>query len=198
MYYTVNSGDHKYDTPKISRNTLVFHEHARELYNVQSKRAGIVPYVIKDNQIYFLFARDSKTNEITDCGGGVKLDEPTILGAIREFSEETCHAFPNLSNAKLIGSYPAVTYKNTSIIFVRLADYYFDFAQSVVSNAIELYKSRGKEYQEITTVMWISGHELQNLISEGASELWARVRNFYNKSLNAQFWKLLKKQPCIM
>ena len=60
--------------------------------NLQGKktiRAGVIPYTLTNENLYFLFGVDEASNDFTDFGGGVKTDEDCIEGAIREFKEET-------------------------------------------------------------------------------------------------------------
>lgn len=58
------------------------------------RRAGII---LTDKKYYYL-AIDSNSGDITDFGGRVIYTyEDAILGAIREFNEETLFVFPNIS-----------------------------------------------------------------------------------------------------
>lgn len=84
---------------------------ANELENYRSKRAGILPFTVKDQDFHFLMGIDHLTKEWSDFGGGVKLRENTLEGAIREFKEESNNIFPKKIYSK---EYIA---KNSLVIF---------------------------------------------------------------------------------
>lgn len=66
---------------------------------INCKSAGIIPYSIRNNKIYFLFQRIDSPIKKKDCGwndfGGKRANdlETTILTASREFNEETSCLF---------------------------------------------------------------------------------------------------------
>src|SRR3989304_3199471 len=56
-------------------------------------RAGVIPFTIKNNRLYFLLGVYRDTGELTDFGGGVKTSESIIDAAYRELFEESCKIF---------------------------------------------------------------------------------------------------------
>jgi len=56
-------------------------------------RAGVIPFTIYDNRLYFLMGIDRATGELTDFGGHSKMTETIAETALRELTEETCEIF---------------------------------------------------------------------------------------------------------
>lgn len=61
--------------------------------NIPFQRVGIIPYFIEDTLPSFFLMRDSKFQELTDCGGLPKPGESWMDTAIRETEEESRDKF---------------------------------------------------------------------------------------------------------
>ena len=59
------------------------------LAKVQTSRAAVIPYIVKEGMLFLLLGQDSESGDITDLGGGVKQYESTLEAAFREFEEES-------------------------------------------------------------------------------------------------------------
>jgi len=88
------------------------------LSTVYMKRSGIIPYYVNKNKtIIFLLAIDRKSGDYTDFGGGVKQVETALLGAKREFVQETdgIYGAPSLQH---LASCPCLYDKSKSISII--------------------------------------------------------------------------------
>lgn len=91
-------------------------------------RAGVIPYLRKDNLSYFNLGKDAKYKSLTDCGGGKNHGDLTILHtAIREWTEESLgiygyndtNALINIDDEKLNNSL-CIRSDNMIIIMIEL------------------------------------------------------------------------------
>ena len=91
-------------------------------------RAGVIPYIKRDGQLYFNLAKDAKYGSLTDCGGGKNTGDNTILNtAIREWTEESLgiyghnnpNALININDEKLNNSI-CIRSDNMIIIMIEL------------------------------------------------------------------------------
>ena len=97
-----------------------------EANTIRRCRSGVVPYTVIDEKIYLLFGVDSKYNELTDFGGGVKKNETIVSGGLRELREESCGIF---SDIKLDDIQECITIigNKMAIIFIPLdPGWYYD------------------------------------------------------------------------
>jgi len=110
------------------------------------KRAGIILY---DDNYYYL-AIDTKTGDITDCGGKVIYPhEDAITGAIREFNEETLFVFPKIEWMDLYNS--DVLIDDDIVIFLLKINYnVHDYKQKF------LEKKSVSLYTEISNIIRIN------------------------------------------
>lgn len=61
--------------------------HVKQIPKGYGGRIGVLPYFIKDNQLYVLLNRSNR-NLISDFGGGVKAVHTPYQGLLKELSEE--------------------------------------------------------------------------------------------------------------
>lgn len=69
--------------------------HRRPVVSMKPRRARIIPFTVhpETRKLWFCLAKDSRSLELGDFGGGVKCYETPFHGAVREFNEETLGSF---------------------------------------------------------------------------------------------------------
>lgn len=73
------------------------------------KRAGVIPYIKRQNNVFFLFGLDEGIASISDFGGTrEKKDKDIIDTALREFREETFGIIGTLDRSHLLHSHHVV------------------------------------------------------------------------------------------
>ena len=82
------------------------------------QRAGVIMYTIINDEVLFGMGLDTRTHDITDFGGGVsyKIDKNAIIGALREFREETLEIFNKINMDDIMNS-KVIYDENNLIIF---------------------------------------------------------------------------------
>lgn len=136
-------------------------------------RAGVIPYTVAFNHVYFLMGVDRGSGELTDFGGGIKNGESTIQAALREFREETCGLFGSeyvtlsqLEHAKCVTNYKS----NAFIYFVHVPVKWLYIAEE------QYAKIPCKT--ELTGVKWLTDEEFKFIVFNKQSQiLWKRVQN---------------------
>lgn len=142
-------------------------------------RAGVIPYTIKDNQVYFLLGIDRRTRELTDFGGGVKSDETILEAAQRELGEETCKLFGNTVTKKHLRYSPAVcnTNRDTAILFLLIDPMWIDYAEELFSNFQGNYNNI-KKHTELIGVKWVTEKYFQKVaFNRRVQCMWRRIQN---------------------
>lgn len=148
--------------------------------NVSVCRSGVIPYTIINNTLYFLFAIDSKYNELTDFGGGVKKNETIITGGLRELQEESCGIF---SKINLNDVHDCVTILNTkmAVIFIPISPLWYGKVEKV-------FLSKVTPLTENKNVIWIDLDKLQTfyIAKQHKPELrmWKKVQKFFKNNFN--------------
>lgn len=152
-----------------------------------TRRAGVIPYTCVNNKLYFLLGKDTKTKELTDFGGGVKLTETSLKGAVREFKEETSGIFgKNVYDiTNFLTSFALTDGKNMTIVFLYIDDGWMRIAKQ---------KFAERKNREICELQWISEEEFRNLINSSSVVIWSKVRKFLQKTIPPYFYTLLKIQ----
>nr|QBK86404.1 MAG: NUDIX hydrolase [Marseillevirus LCMAC102] len=169
-----------------------------QLAKVQTARAAVVPYTIDvhngTNILYFLFARDRVSGDITDLGGGVKKNEYSLIAALREFREESDEIFGTLyervndltTNIALLGD-------NMSVLFIPVKWEWY-------KKAPDLFKEKKKSphfqfkrsHNEVSELLWFNENEFQQLISPKNKQMWTRIRKFYQCGFDTNLKAALK------
>lgn len=127
-------------------------------------RAGVIVYTINKGVLTFGMGIDTKSGDITDFGGGVRYrkcrDSNAIVGALREFSEESLCVFGNYMPNQVQKC--LTIYSSTmAIIFLHLnlniekANSLFDYRVSRVTNP------------EIKKLIWLTKDQLYSVLELG-------------------------------
>ena len=152
---------------------------------VRPQRGGVIPYTIKDGEVYFGLGVDTKTGDITDLGGGIryKKDGDAVTGSLREFMEESLCVF---------GAYTPDNVKNNVVVYTNSMMIIFVHFDVNMEQINEIFDSRVKtsKYSEISSLIWIPKTVFLNCIKTG----WLTT-HFCNRRLYFRVRKLL--QTCI-
>lgn len=154
---------------------------------VKPQRAGVIIYTVYEGTTYFCLGLDSNTHELTDFGGSVKykIDGTPVVGALREFEEETLSIFDTISPED-IKHYPVLYDDHNMIIFINM---HVD-----PESACEAFNTKYKiavennENPEVCGMTWLTWSDFQSTI-RNQSPLYSRVKSFLNRAGN--FWNLL-------
>lgn len=170
----------------------------KELSNIVTRRASVVPYTIKDNKVYFLLARDKKTSDITDFGGGVKNHESSLSACLREFKEESNCIFGEefYNNPNKFTLCPCfILFNEISILFVYVDNLWLNIAKKTFEDNKKIYYS--KCYQEVSGVFWLDEHCLKNMVYSEHSSMWLKIKNYYKIFYKELFLYILKNKNFI-
>jgi hypothetical protein len=157
-----------------------------ELYEkkIHVSRAGIIPFTIKDNMFYFLMGVDRRTRELTDFGGGVKITETLIDGAIRELNEESCEIFKNVITKESLYKSAVLINKNAALFFVKIDQKWLNIAEREFQMAQEKFSSI-KKHNELIGVKWIDGNYFKSIAFNKYNRcMWSRIQNIFRLSTN--------------
>ena len=129
--------------------------------------AGIVPYIIIENVVYYLLGLETSNNKWSGFVGGSNVGEGTTETAFREFNEETVYVFDEYSELireKLITIKPkrdtTSTGKNVYIWFIELPE-------ESVNNTLNFLNNKSKInfnecYYEKSILRWFTLQEIKN------------------------------------
>ena len=162
------------------------------LSQLKTIRAAVVPYIIRPDKnghdsLDFLFARDKKTGEITDFGGGVKQYEFSLNAGLREFREESDEIFGTLyDKINDYGLSIALVYNRMSVLFIPLSSEWYDIVPTMFQEKRKSYnsKTRKRSHDEVSELLWINEAEFKKMISPHNHKMWEVVRKFYHHSYN--------------
>lgn len=118
---------------------------------IKPLRAGVIVYVNYNGGIIFCMGVDKRTKEITDFGGGVsyKNDGNTIVGGLREFTEESLGVFGKFSPED-IRNCVVVHSKNMAIFFIPLQ------CDPVEINRLFLQRYGKEKNEEVSSLAWMN------------------------------------------
>lgn len=145
-------------------------------------RAGIIPYIKHNNDIYFMMGIDTKTGEYSDFGGGVKMYENALSAAMRECKEES-RGLIDFRDLGLIRR--GILYRryrqNVCIMFseIKIPNFY--------ENSRNIFHSRKNKYNEMSDIVWISSNNMYKWaqLNCKSSKIWIRIR--YVLSIHSDF-----------
>ena len=121
-------------------------------------RGGVIPYYTDTDgdtgNIYFCFGVDRRHNEYTDFGGGIKKNESTIQGSLREFHEESSDCF---------GRYTEKDLKSCVVLYNhRIIIYFLPITKSVAEKAIATFNGN----DEVSRIVSLSLDTLTEILTE--------------------------------
>ena len=162
---------------------------AAQLARMKTRRAGIIPYPLINEEIWFLLAQHRETKEFGDFGGGVRKTEFALEGAVREFGEETSGVFGDLQLTlnDLSCSLAVVDAKQyMTVIFMYLDPMWFEKVR---------LNFDGSQCAEISSVAWVHEKAFQQMVAVGTyrrNVMWSKVQSFFQKILSPDFLDALK------
>ena len=171
-----------YENPNLIYKKLV---KEIDLNTIKPPRAGVIIYTKHHNEIYYGLGIDNATKEITDFGGGISYkerDKNVILGALREFKEETLGIFGNITYKEVLES-PVIYNKHTLIIFK-----YVDLEPSMVRELFLQTHQKQVRVSEVCDIIWMTTNELKNCVMT-RGKMFFRVQTFLQKAGNF-YWLL--------
>uniref|UniRef100_A0A6C0JTT5 Nudix hydrolase domain-containing protein n=1 Tax=viral metagenome TaxID=1070528 RepID=A0A6C0JTT5_9ZZZZ len=139
-------------------------------------RSGVIPYVKKGSTIKFLMGVDKRHKELSDFGGGVKLNETVIQAGKRELFEEVKELIcdDDIGDVK-VGIYDR--HNSTCVLFCEIVN--IELAERLQKEFIKTVK-HGDEYNEMSSLVWISTNDMIRLVyssdSFGKYNMWNRIK----------------------
>lgn len=161
------------------------------LAKVQTPRAAVVPYVIKNGEIFFLLGQDHQSGDITDLGGGVKKYESTLAAALREFEEESDEILGRLHPNDFVCSV-ALLDGQMGALFIPLSEKWYTDAPKLFEDRKK--HQRKKTHSEIDHLIWFNAEEFQKISKPEASaktKMWKRLRKFYHRGYGKKLHQAL-------
>ena len=150
-----------------------------DFQNSRSIRAGVIPFTIKNNHLYFLLGIDRGTRELSDFGGGVKMSETMVDAAYRELLEESCKLFCGVISKNDLTCSVAITnhVQNTAIFFVYIDSSWLQRAESEFSDCQR--KLAGvKKYNELIGIKWVKDQDFETIAFDKYNQcMWRRIQN---------------------
>lgn len=146
---------------------------SEEILNLKTVRSGIIPFTFFNDHLRFCLAKDSRTGELGDFGGGVKRGEVSITGGIRELTEESNGIFCNINFDYTVGHGISLIdkyYKKMAIFLV-----YVD--PPMISQSCKCFTPS----EEISDIVWVTEEELYVLIYGRdclKGVMWKKISSF--------------------
>lgn len=154
-------------------------------------RAGVIPFTIKNDTVYFLMGIDRKTGEYTDFGGGVKNHETFVSCAIRELSEESCELFTGVITEQVLKNSFAVANRNkTNVIFFPFINSEYLGKAPVQFKIAHDKLSHMKKYNELAAVRWLTEKQFIDIAyCRNPNCMWEKVKLMFRQNI---FWRELR------
>lgn len=165
-----------------------------DVENIKTRRAGVIPYTIVNNFVYFLLGTDSNFGELTDFGGGVKKDETCIMGAFREFKEETNGIFDSCiyDYNQFKNSLVFTDFRKMTLLFLKIDNTWLSKAVEKFHNNKHLATS--KYSKEISELVWLHENKFKQTVNKNFENLmWNKIRCFIQQHHNDNFYLTLKQ-----
>lgn len=158
-------------------------------------RAGIIPYVKHDGDIWFLMGVHTETSEYSDFGGGVKQYENALSAALRECKEESRGIIDFCDLGTITMAILERKYKqNVCIMFSEIK------TEGFFETAVKKFRKTKPPHphkEEIKDLVWLKSSEMINAcqLYNKRSKVWYRIRYTLTKKgiFNKDFVKELKK-----
>jgi len=163
-----------------------------DLTRIHPNRSGIIPYVKRNNHVYFLMGVDTNTGEWSDFAGGVKAYENALSGGLRECMEELrwIISFQDLGLIRQ-GILGVKAKQEICIMFAEVKEpTFFETARERFHK-----KCDSMRYHEMSDIVWIRDDEMlkYSRVTFRNSKIWTRIRAILSKcgSFNWNFIKRL-------
>lgn len=142
-------------------------------------RSGVIIYTIYNNTLQFILGIDTKSGNITDFGGGSKVNENVIETGLRELTEESLGVFGNITRDE-IKDHIIVYNSNMAILFIHL---------NIEKNVFTEFEKRKNlmPYTEVNMMIRLTEDQLCNIINGkkiGGRVMYSKVRNFLKDIFN--------------
>lgn len=158
---------------------------------IRPRRAGVIVYY--DNpetkERNFCLGIDRVYNEITDFSGGIsyKNDKTALVGALREFNEESLGVFGKIKQDIILKSLVVYNY-TTMVIFINF--------ESICPNEITTnFNNRVTKNSEVSSLIWLAESEFKNLIihnkNNNNNKMYDRIRLLLESANKLKFLNFL-------
>jgi len=145
------------------------------------KRAGIIPYTFHEGKIIFGMGIDHKFQELTDFGGGARYtkDKDAVVGALREFTEESLHVFGPLFPESI---------QNAIVSYTQVMAIFFVYINVNPRHASLLFQERVStlDVPEVSSLAWLSLDEFKQALTTGRTssgmQIYSCVRRMLKES----------------
>jgi 8-oxo-dGTP pyrophosphatase MutT (NUDIX family) len=142
-----------------------------EIIKIKCSRVGIIPYVKRNNELYFLMGKDIRTGDLCDFGGRLNRGETNLQAAIREFMEES-HEIVDPSDLETVSCGVYDKRHSICILFCKVKkENFFEEAQNLFHAS-----STTEEFEEMVDIMWLTKDEMSEHIYGYNSIFWNRVK----------------------
>ena len=154
----------------------------------KQSRSGAILYKLQGNEFVFLMGIDTKSGEITDFAGGIKLkQENQVSGGLRELEEESCGVFGSIDENE-VSEHLVIYNKDTVIMLIHI-----DF------DPVGVIKEFNKritfiEKPEVSGLLILSINDLKNLIKGnlfGNRIMYSKIKDMLDVALNKNFIAML-------
>jgi 8-oxo-dGTP pyrophosphatase MutT (NUDIX family) len=141
------------------------------------ERCGVIPWceiLTAENhrKKYFLLAKDSRTGELGDFGGGVKNKETPLTAAFRELLEESRGVLKEYISFQELPYSPTVSYKKSAIIFCKISP----ITKKIIRKKFCETVPQSQAEKEIGDVRWVTEKNLFKLIKKEKRGMWRKIR----------------------
>lgn len=153
-----------------------------DLINTRPQRAGVIMYTKYLDQVYFGIGVDTLSGEYTDFGGGIsykdKKDKNVVLGALREYEEETLGIFGNLTYEDVQDC--TVIYNHQNLILFRYIEPDFKTIHHLFTTEYNKRVGAG-EIPEVCNIKWVTTKEFKEIIAT-RGKVFHRVQCFLQQA----------------
>lgn len=149
--------------------------------NFNIRRAGVIPYTVINGHIHICLGVDSKSNELTDFGGGIRdSDINPLYGAIREFREESNDVFgeENYNPENYLDS-PCLIKNMSQKSSFHMMIIFQEVDASLMSTTMNKFSVDFATNDEIRAICWCNDGLLKQLVyTPDCSRMYTKVKKF--------------------
>jgi hypothetical protein len=154
-------------------------------------RAGVIPYVVIDNHIFFCLGVDKKSRDLTDFAGGIReSDSSPLAGAIREFREESKDVFgeENYREEAYIDSLcliKRIPFKDRNDSYHMMIIFH-EVDESYLSGAMDDFARKDiTARDEVSAIAWFSENPFKQLVyTPENTRMYNKVKKFIANSIS--------------